>query len=279
MKYAFITSVSSKYLIGTYALLEKLQEFGNKEDVHILWYESGISPDRIEKIFKQNYSFNIVTVPMSTLDQKYPVVLNKGVERGWKCRFLKYKYMSEFENYMWFYIGGDILILTDVTWLFPIGEDHIVLCKNFSYNNFKKIGIHAESDSAVPIIDGPFVSSDVELYKGVWEAGQQESVRKAGRGDMRCLYNTIVSQEKIDKLYLVSYEHWINTLRRVSPVEKIGNEYFYSDGSKIYAVHGPLWSLGYLNKPNRYQGYNFDLFHEYYKEVGRKFGMDERAFK
>lgn len=277
---AFITSISLRYLLGAYTLLESLQKYGHKEDVHILYY-SDIGGENIDKIHRRDYNFNVFTTPLHSYKDYNPYGLTTQTTKGWMCRFLKYIHMDTLKNIYdsWCYISGDALLLNNINFVFDLAKEHIVMSKVANFRGYRVVGEFAKSDNRVPTHDVPFATSDKELFRGIYDNSINDPdfvIR--GRGDMRCIYNAIVNQGKVDKLYLLSYEHNVGTARAISPVEKIGNGYYFNDGSRINIAHGPFWSKGHLAH-KRYAGLNYELYHEIYLTTGKLYGIDERAFR
>lgn len=281
MRNAFIISVSLRYILGLYAFLEALKLYGHKEDVHILFYPD-VTPDHIEKIDPKKFQFEITYQSLLKFMNKYPVELSKQTVKAWSCRFYAYRYMLEMDYDTYFIWQGDLLLLNNVSHYFNIAKDLIVLSNNFNHAKTKRfIGEKIVGDMLNPFCNIPFVLSNKELMYRIWDEGLTESLRSTGRGDMKAIYNSIVDLNILDKVYSVPYCLWVNDFGSESSLSESDNGYYRPDGSRINAVHGPLWSQGFINKRKYKENVrsNYARFHQIYVSTGEIYRVSELTFR
>jgi len=285
MKNAFILTVSDSFIMGLLGFIEALKFYGHTEDLHVI-----LAPDiygrkgnhgrmpMLLKIQEETKQFNIIYKNLSELINKYPIaetrITHNKIERGWICRFYAYPYMLDMDYDTYFIWQGDLLLLNNVSKYFDIAKKFTILSNNFSHFRHKKnweSKSRLTHDMANPICNIPFITSDRELLKQVWEEGCD-----IGRGDMKCIFHALLTLDKLESVFLVPFNNWVYDWHSPTKIGYDGNGGYYRvDGSRINAYHGPMWSKGWALKekygaPTRQK---HQLFHNVYAEVASKYGI------
>jgi hypothetical protein len=286
MKHAFILTISDGFIMGLLAFIEALKFYGHTEDVHVILhpdiypYKKGRGRiDMLLKMQEETKQFNITYKPLSELMNKYPIqrtrVTDNPIERGWVCRFYAYPYMLDMDYDTYCIWQGDLLLLNNLSKYLDIAEKFTVLSNNFSHWKHKhnwENKTRLTHDMANPICNIPFITSDRELLKQVWEEGCD-----MGRGDMKCIFHALLALDKLESVFLVPFNNWVYDWH--TPQARIFNDgkgqYYRIDGSRLNAYHGPMWSAGWAFKQKYGKGLirKHRLFHNIYVEVANKYNL------
>ena len=274
MRVAWVLSLSRSYLWGLYALMESLRKYGHREDVHVLYY-ADIKQEALDKITEQEYDFKIEFYPLAKLREDYPV--DARAPKPWDCRWYKYKYMSMIDYDIFCIWGGDVLLLNNISPYFLIAKEYIVLGGSRKTPHTQNPGELVEHYLATPMSDIPFITSDKQLLLGIFGEGQAAEYRMKCRGDIKCIYNTIIKQGKQEKMFLVSYAQWVHPWSLPNlRISGSNGAYYLRDGTRICSVEGPLWSKGFVEKKKHSEWWKSvkRLFHSEYNRAGKVYGLD-----
>ncbi len=251
-RFAIVLIGSNPYLPGINGIINALDYYGNKIDLHFIHDE--LPEEYLNEIKNSDLNYRLVlrdfTELRDAMIHEWPNFSprNKYHEHTW----LRYWYLMQIkdEYEVTAVLDADSIVLNNITpWFeFTAGTDYLLT----AYHYFAPIDIENYKIKnlliSLPVFNHPLIC-DPKIWADIFQA-MFEREEKFHESDMRCLNRVLLLNNRLKKVFVLLDCEWIGGYIWISELRKReldGKQYLLGTPNKfrINVLHGKWWGEGF----------------------------------
>ena len=259
-KYAIVLVGSNQYLPGINGIINALDYYGNKIDLHFI-HDDILPKEYLEEIKKSDLDYRLVlenfTELRDAMVKEWPHFSprNNYHEHTW----LRYWYLMQIKDdyEVTASLDADSIVFNNITpWFdFAAGTDYLLT----AYHYFRPLDIEKYELknilTGLPVFNHPLIC-DPKKWADIFRIMfQRES--ELHESDMRCLNRVLLLNDRLKKVFVLSDFEWIGGYVWTSELRKrelAGKQYLIGTPNyfRVNVLHGKWYGKGF--RENQHKG-------------------------